>query len=131
MSRYALVFRVSHCRPQHPSLLQSSLWHRSTRFQRLPAASTACRDREQLQTPALQMQQSYSALERKAALYDKLARGNASDEEEKYEVDFFRKHYDEPPPSREEAAGPSGRGTEPLDTVGQALAGTGAPARRI
>eukprot|EP00958_Prasinococcus_capsulatus_P017298 scaffold1945_cov395-Prasinococcus_capsulatus_cf.AAC.3 len=34
---------------------------------------------------------SYQALERKAALYDKLARGHAEDDEETYNVDFFRK----------------------------------------
>lgn len=36
---------------------------------------------------------SYAALEKKAALYDKLVRGELSDEEdkEKYCVDFFRK----------------------------------------
>lgn len=40
---------------------------------------------------------SYAALEKKAALYDKLVRGELSDEEdkEKYCVDFFRKQ-DEP-----------------------------------
>ncbi|GAV66451.1 Cytochrom_B561 domain-containing protein [Cephalotus follicularis] len=39
----------------------------------------------------------YAALERKAALYDKLARGELSDEEdkEKYCVDFFRKGVDQ------------------------------------
>ncbi|KAM7524979.1 hypothetical protein LguiA_014881 [Lonicera macranthoides] len=38
---------------------------------------------------------SYAALEKKAELYDKLARGELSDEEdkEKYCVDFFRKGY--------------------------------------
>ncbi|KAJ0961265.1 hypothetical protein J5N97_000765 [Dioscorea zingiberensis] len=43
---------------------------------------------------------SYAALEKKAALYDKLARGELSDEEEKekYCVDFFQKSlvHDEP-----------------------------------
>ncbi|CAL0306081.1 unnamed protein product [Lupinus luteus] len=44
---------------------------------------------------------SYAALEKKAELYDKLMRGELSDEEdkEKYCVDFFRKGFeqDEPP----------------------------------
>ncbi|XP_041024167.1 uncharacterized protein At4g18257-like [Juglans microcarpa x Juglans regia] len=40
---------------------------------------------------------SYAALERKAALYDKLVRGELSDEEdkEKYCVDFFRKNVEQ------------------------------------
>ncbi|XP_021836036.1 uncharacterized protein At4g18257 [Spinacia oleracea] len=40
---------------------------------------------------------SYAALEKKAALYEKLARGELSDEEdkEKYCVDFFRKGHEE------------------------------------
>lgn len=40
---------------------------------------------------------SYAALEKKAALYDKLAKGELSDEEEqeKYCVDFFRKSVDQ------------------------------------
>lgn len=40
---------------------------------------------------------SYEALERKAALYDKLVKGELSDEEdqEKYCVDFFRKNLEQ------------------------------------
>ncbi|KAI4298251.1 hypothetical protein L6164_031832 [Bauhinia variegata] len=40
---------------------------------------------------------SYAALERKAELYDKLVKGELSDEEdkEKYCVDFFRKSYEQ------------------------------------
>lgn len=40
---------------------------------------------------------SYAALEKKAALYDKLVRGELSDEEdkEKYCVDFFRKNVEQ------------------------------------
>ncbi|XP_054778929.1 uncharacterized protein At4g18257-like [Prosopis cineraria] len=40
---------------------------------------------------------SYAALERKAELYDKLVKGDLSDEEdkEKYCVDFFRKGYEQ------------------------------------
>jgi hypothetical protein len=40
---------------------------------------------------------SYAALEKKAALYDKLARGELSDEEdkEKYCVDFFVKRHEQ------------------------------------
>lgn len=40
---------------------------------------------------------SYAALEKKAELYEKLARGDLSDEEdkEKYCVDFFRKSMDD------------------------------------
>ncbi|KDP37958.1 hypothetical protein JCGZ_04601 [Jatropha curcas] len=49
---------------------------------------------------------SYAALEKKAELYDKLVRGELSDEEdkEKYCVDFFRKGFDQehsqPPQNR-------------------------------
>ncbi|TKY72969.1 hypothetical protein E2542_SST01716 [Spatholobus suberectus] len=51
---------------------------------------------------------SYAALERKAELYDRLVKGELSDEEdkEKYCVDFFRKGVEQdglppPPPSRD------------------------------
>ncbi|XP_070678047.1 uncharacterized protein [Malus domestica] len=45
---------------------------------------------------------SYAALERKAALYDKLARGELSDEEdkEKYCVDFFGKRVEQDEPQQ-------------------------------
>ncbi|XP_010924374.1 uncharacterized protein At4g18257 [Elaeis guineensis] len=47
---------------------------------------------------------SYAALERKAELYEKLARGELSDEEEKekYCVDFFRKGFEQDEPERPE-----------------------------
>lgn len=53
---------------------------------------------------------SYAALERKAELYDKLVKGELSDEEdqEKYCVDFFRKGIDQDelpqPPSRDDVS---------------------------
>ena len=51
---------------------------------------------------------SYAALEKKAELYDKLARGELSDEEdkEKYCVDFFRKGY-----AQDESQQPQGHDT--------------------
>ncbi|KAA8514947.1 hypothetical protein F0562_018266 [Nyssa sinensis] len=51
---------------------------------------------------------SYAALEKKAELYDKLARGELSDEEdkEKYCVDFFRKSL-----TQDESEQPEGRDT--------------------
>ncbi|KAL3851470.1 hypothetical protein ACJIZ3_013352 [Penstemon smallii] len=51
---------------------------------------------------------SYAALEKKAELYDKLVRGELSDEEEneKYCVDFFRKGY-----SQDESQMPRGNNT--------------------
>lgn len=51
---------------------------------------------------------SYAALERKAQLYDKIVRGELSDEEdkEKYCVDFFRKNneQDESQPPQDQDA---------------------------
>jgi hypothetical protein len=43
------------------------------------------------QTPAARLAESYSALERKAKLYDKLASGQHDDEDDLYNVDFVRK----------------------------------------
>ncbi|BDA44133.1 probable coiled-coil domain-containing protein 174 at N-terminal half [Coccomyxa sp. Obi] len=48
-------------------------------------------DREQIKTPADRLADSYSALERKAQLYDRLVSGQHDDEDELYNVDFVRK----------------------------------------
>eukprot|EP00887_Chlorella_sp_A99_P002345 scaffold10.g2345.t1 len=48
-------------------------------------------DRQELRTSAQRLGDSRAALERKAALYDKLERGEAEDEDERYEVDFALK----------------------------------------
>lgn len=55
---------------------------------------------------------SYAALERKAALYDKLVRGELSDEEDKemYCVDFFRKGLEQ-----EESKNPQGHETSTME----------------
>uniref|UniRef100_A0A5B7BIH3 Uncharacterized protein n=1 Tax=Davidia involucrata TaxID=16924 RepID=A0A5B7BIH3_DAVIN len=57
---------------------------------------------------------SYAALERKAELYDKLARGELSDEEdkEKYCVDFFRKNL-----TQDESEQPQGRDTSAAESA--------------
>mmetsp|Transcript_40716 Transcript_40716/g.77737 ORF Transcript_40716/g.77737 Transcript_40716/m.77737 type:complete len:209 (-) Transcript_40716:325-951(-) len=51
--------------------------------------------------------QCYQALERKAALYEKLARGQMVDEAEMYDVDFVRKGFlsDEPEPHTSSSSG--------------------------
>lgn len=56
---------------------------------------------------------SYEALERKAKLYDKLVRGELSDEEdqEKYCVDFFRKGIE-----LEESGQPQGQETPTVES---------------
>ncbi|KAJ4981874.1 hypothetical protein NE237_032711 [Protea cynaroides] len=64
---------------------------------------------------------SYAALERKAELYDKLARGELSDEEEKekYCVDFFSKSLEQNKPKQPEAhetsAGISAQNEDDMD----------------
>lgn len=59
---------------------------------------------------------SYAALERKAALYDKLVKGELSDEEEKekYCVDFFRKGL-----VQEESIHPQGHETSTMEVQGE------------
>ncbi|PIN23451.1 hypothetical protein CDL12_03827 [Handroanthus impetiginosus] len=75
---------------------------------------------------------SYAALERKAELYDKLVRGELSDEEdqEKYCVDFFRKglQQDESPmPQRTDTSTPQGQDADGDDDDELLLNGTKAP----
>lgn len=59
---------------------------------------------------------SYAALERKAVLYDKLVRGEISDEEDKemYCVDFFRKGLEQ-----EQSMHPQGHETSTTDVQGE------------
>ncbi|GLC72113.1 hypothetical protein PLESTF_001205300 [Pleodorina starrii] len=75
------------------------------------------RDRLEVKSTADRIGECYAALERKAQLYEKLARGEVDDDDEQYEVDFLRKGEE----------GPSGRPPpdEPLDTMLQAVSGTG------
>ncbi|EFN53927.1 hypothetical protein CHLNCDRAFT_58391 [Chlorella variabilis] len=49
------------------------------------------RDRLALKTTTDRLSESRAALEKKAALYDRLARGEVDDEDDKYEVDFLMK----------------------------------------
>lgn len=90
------------------------------------------RDKAALQTPATQAAQSYAALEQKAALYDKLARGELDDNEERYEVDFLRKgDWCDAGPSGQrhgdgQEAGPAGRpaaaaAAGAIDSAGEAV----------
>ncbi|GIL70768.1 hypothetical protein Vretimale_3851 [Volvox reticuliferus] len=75
------------------------------------------RDKLEIKSTADRVGECYAALERKAQLYEKLARGEIEDDDEHYEVDFLRKTNE----------GPSGRpglGGE-LDTMLQAVSGTG------
>ncbi|KAL0442537.1 UNVERIFIED_CONTAM: hypothetical protein Slati_1976400 [Sesamum latifolium] len=63
---------------------------------------------------------SYAALERKAELYDKLVRGELSDEEdeEKYCVDFFRKGLEQDQsqtPQRTDTSTTQAQGTDDVD----------------
>lgn len=49
------------------------------------------RDRQDVKTASDRLGESRAALERKAALYERLARGEVDDEDDKYEVDFVMK----------------------------------------
>ncbi|KAG2498973.1 hypothetical protein HYH03_003160 [Edaphochlamys debaryana] len=82
------------------------------------------KDRSEVKTAADRVGECYAALERKAQLYEKLARGDIGDEEDKYEVDFVRKDAGE-----DYGEGPSGRagggGGDPIDSMLRAVAGSG------
>lgn len=72
---------------------------------------------------------SYAALEKKAALYEKLVRGELSDEEdkEKYCVDFFRKGFEQEEselPQRNDALGTSAAEDENGESDGSDLFNT-------
>ncbi|GLI58636.1 hypothetical protein VaNZ11_000373 [Volvox africanus] len=75
------------------------------------------KDKLEVKSTADRMGECYAALERKAQLYEKLARGEVEDDDEHYEVDFLRKGNE----------GPSGRPglSGELDTMLQAVSGTG------
>ncbi|KAG2453535.1 hypothetical protein HYH02_001754 [Chlamydomonas schloesseri] len=85
------------------------------------------RDRLEVKTTADRVGECYAALERKAQLYEKLARGELDDDAEQYEVDFLRKGTAGP---EEDGPGGTGRragggGGDPVDTMLQAVSGTG------
>ncbi|GFR43914.1 hypothetical protein Agub_g5048 [Astrephomene gubernaculifera] len=78
------------------------------------------KDRLEVKTTADRVGECYAALERKAQLYEKLARGEVEDEEDQFEVDFLRK------PDRGEGPPGQHRGSsDPIDTMLQAVSGTG------
>lgn len=78
-----------------------------------------------LQTDKDRLNDSYTALERKAQLYDKLVQGHVDDDDEQYNVDFLRKgflvHEDRNPSSKAKD------GTDrAIDTAGMAVSSSGA-----
>ena len=76
-----------------------------------------------MQTDKDRLQDSYTALERKAQLYDRLAQGQVGDNDEQYNVDFLRKgflvHEDRGPKAREAS-------DRAVDTAGLAVFSSGA-----
>lgn len=79
-----------------------------------------------MQTDKDRLQDSYSALERKAELYDRLSRGQVDDDHEQYNVDFLRKGF--LVPEAQPSARPA-RGTDtakPIDTARMAVSASGA-----
>ena len=79
-----------------------------------------------MQTDKDRLQDSYSALERKAELYDRLSQGQVDDDDEQYNVDFLRKGFLVPgaqPPARPAR---STDAAEPIDTAGMAVSASGA-----
>ena len=78
-----------------------------------------------MQTDKDKLNDSYAALERKAALYDRLSQGRCDDEEEQYNVDFLQKGFltDEMQPDirHRSAHDPA----EPIDTSAMAMRASG------
>ena len=78
-----------------------------------------------VQTDKDRLQDAYTALERKAQLYDRLAQGHADDNDEQYNVDFLRKGF-----LVHEDRAPAGRVREKadrtVDTAGLAVSSSGA-----
>ena len=79
-----------------------------------------------LQTPADRLAESYSALERKAQLYEELAAGQHDDEGELYNVDFVAKGtlQEELQHAAAEGRG-SGAAAGPIDSAADAVRGLG------
>lgn len=78
-----------------------------------------------MQTDKDKLNDSRSALERKAKLYDKLAKGHIDDDDEQYNVDFLRKGFlvhDDRGPRRRASEGSD----RAVDTAGMAVASSGA-----
>lgn len=83
-----------------------------------------------LQTDKDKLNDSYAALERKAALYDKLSQGRFDDDEEQYNVDFLQKGFltDEMRHSRHR---PAHDPAEPIDTSAMAIRASGVQLKPI
>lgn len=79
-----------------------------------------------MQTDTDKLNDSYAALERKAALYDRLSVGRFDDDEEQYNVDFLQKGSlsDEMPGDRHR---PAYDAAEPIDTASMAIRASGKP----
>ena len=77
-----------------------------------------------LQTDTDKLNDSYAALERKAALYDRLSVGRFDDDDEQYNVDFLQKGMlsDEMPGDRRR---PAQDAAEPIDTASMAIRASG------
>lgn len=78
-----------------------------------------------MQTDKDKLDDSYAALERKAALYDKLSVGRFDDDEEQYNVDFLQKGFltDEMRPHNRHR--PAHDPAEPIDTSAMAIRASG------
>ncbi len=81
------------------------------------------------QTPADRLAESYSALERKAQLYEKLTAGQHDDEDELYNVDFHAKGTLQEELQAQAAAaarrGSSAAAEGPIDSAADAVRGLG------
>lgn len=79
-----------------------------------------------MQTDKDRLNDSYSALERKAQLYDKLSKGQYDDDEEQYNVDFLAKGFTT---DQMKPVGSSSRQStnhsKPIDTYSMALHSSG------
>lgn len=80
-----------------------------------------------LQTDKDKLNDSYAALERKAALYEKLSQGRFDDDEEQYNVDFLQKGFliDEMHPHNRPR--PAHDPAEPIDSSAMAIRASGVP----
>lgn len=74
---------------------------------------------------AERLAESSAALQRKAQLYERLARGEDDDEQERYEVEFWRKGPSHQQEEQEQDWLRHSRQCEPVDTSAAAVAGSG------
>ena len=78
-----------------------------------------------LQTDKDKLKDSYAALERKAALYDKLSAGRFDDDDEQYSVDFLQKGYLGDETRSHDRHRPARNPAVPIDTSAMALQASG------